>query len=858
MKKVLLGFLLTFVTIITVSSMQNVRAEETVIDLYPYDQQACLESTSDCTKTKLGDSHWDVNYNGYNYNIPRGGAQYVSEFEDTNSDGFIGSDEMTGTVWGSVGGIYINNTDSEAVIKPINASRSDLSTAWRGLWAYFDETGKLQMFESFVTFGFDIYNDGDATDEDWRLATEAEVTALDAAETAKDAAIAAEAVVVADTNSTQQQLDDAAAATLAATTAFDDLAAITVKGALIRMKTDAVDTDGYVLEQLPFLGWHKKGVDKSTQPESEWSDIMLDDPVNVVIPAGWSVVSFGTIERSYSPTIKEWGMTLPAALAAGDTPAAVISYDDQPAVISGLTALDDDPLSDGVNVIVDFMGTFEMPTTVSASWVNMLDDTTGDVINSTEMLDFKAELFQDGALLETINYVWNATTEVYDLSAEQTVIDSSVFGSGFVAKFSATTPENDVKEIEIDIAIGVLPPSFDGVEDRFIDENNYIDLMEGITADDGYGNDITSTIELTVPEGFNMYSPNAGEYTMELEFTHEVNYPGIVPELTADSVVYTYDTLNSADGYNGDHLAIYTDLTNFRNISTEYAMIYIVVDGAGEISGIYDRYNWNWTTASGVDSSTYDGVPLDWQADLTLEDDGFVIVVGRYNSAKTALRALPVGTSMSFVEGTPDLDFEILTETSYVLTVDDTTAPHALAVDENYSIYAGEWMNVDKAILANVVGFDAYDMPSDLAIYVSDNGGLLVDTVGTYTVEVTVEDMAGNSAVVEFDVEVVAAPFMEADAQALLDAQTLTETEIQALIDAGDLTEAEIQVLIDAGDLTAADVQALIDASIDAYKVEVEEASGCGSAINGTSSIAMIVGSVVLLGGAFRFFIKRP
>jgi hypothetical protein len=359
--------------------------------------------------------------------------------------------------------------------------------------------------------------------------------------------------------------------------------------------------------------------------------------------------------------------------------------------------------------------------------------------------------------------------------------------------------------------------------------------MEGITADDGYGNDITSTIVLTKPDNLNVYNPMPGDYTIDLEFTHHVHFAGIAAEVTADGVAYAYDTLNSDQGYNGDHLAVYDDLTNFRNIETEYAMIYIVVGGDGTIVGIYDRYNWNWTTPDAdndgnpeVDSSTYNGDPLQWQADLTLEDGGFVLVVGRYNASKTALRALPIGTNVSFVLGTEDQDFDILVEESYVLTVDDITAPKAVVVDDNYEVEIGEYETVDAAILANVVGFDFYDDSEDLTIYVSNNGSLALDTEGTYTVEVTVEDQAGNTTVVEFDVTVVA----PLDVQGLIDSQTVNSDDVQGMLDDQLMTDAQVQKLID--DTLAAE-------------------TGCGGSI-GAGSITLVALSVI---GIAAFVIIR-
>ncbi len=791
MKKLLTIF--SFTLVLTLCFAATPAKAEGETELYPYDQVGCLDGSDTCKNTLLGDSNWDVTYNGANWNIPRAGVQYVSEFVDANNDGEIDGTEMTGTDWSSVGGLYVNNTDAEVVINPTNANRQDLTGSWRGLWAYFDENGKMQMFESFVTFEFVITNEGTEEAPDYRLATEAEVTAYDEA--------------------------------------ADDAKPEGFEKALIRLVLDAEDSNGYKIEKIGFLSWAKSGVDTTTAAVSEWSDLVEGDPSNVVIPAGWTVISFGTIERSYSPAIKAWGLSFPAAMVDDTTEAMNYSYTDQDGWFNNLGGYDNDSETDGINIVVDYQSTFDLPSDITAEWVNMFDE-SDVLINSIDKLDYSVDIKDvEGTVLETINYTWDSENSVYTASAAQSVIDTSVFGSGFIVDYKVTTPEGAEFVKTVDIVVGVFPPMFDGVEDRYINEKTFIDLMEGITADDGYGNDITNTIVLTKPEGLNVYNPMPGTYEIDLTFTHNVHFDGDQPILTAGGVDYTYNTLNSDDGYNGNNLDIWTDLTNFRDINTEYAMIYIEVGADGTIKGVYDRYNWNYTTADGV-STAYDSDPTGWQEDLVLEDGGFVLVVGRGHAAKTALRGLPVGTEISFTEATEDQDFDIVVNESYTLTVDDTTAPLAVVVDEAFSFTAGEYATADAAILANVVAFDYTDSSDDLAIYVSDNGGLLVDTAGTYTVEVTVEDLAGNTTMVEFDVTVEAA------------------TDIQGLIDGSSVDTEDVQAMLDEQLRADADVQKLIDDSIDAY---AEESTGCA----GSMATGGVVAGLVAIIGLASFVVIR-
>jgi PKD repeat protein len=178
------------------------------------------------------------------------------------------------------------------------------------------------------------------------------------------------------------------------------------------------------------------------------------------------------------------------------------------------------------------------------------------------------------------------------------------------------------------------------------------------------------------------------------------------------------------------------------------------------------------------------------------------------------------------------------------------TAPIAMVVNENYSIYAGQYSSINNAILANVIAYDFTDAQEDLVLFVSDNGGLNVSTPGTYTVEVTVEDEAGHTDVVTFDVMVMAALVTQADIDDAI--EDAIANEIQDLIDANVLTEADVEALIEAGTLSETAIQALIDAAL---PEEVPD-TGCGSAINGTSAI-FITFSLVLGASAIFFFRRR-
>src|SRR5690606_27182384 len=177
-------------------------------------------------------------------------------------------------------------------------------------------------------------------------------------------------------------------------------------------------------------------------------------------------------------------------------------------------------------------------------------DTEGKIINSTDKLDYDVTISQDDVDLETITFTYDSGTDSYAASGPVTSIDTSVFGAGYKATYSVVTPEEDVTEVVADIVIGVMPPKYAGVADRYHNEGLYIDVLEGITADDGYGNDVTDTIEVMLPANFNQYNPLPGVYEIELSFTHHVHFDGVQSNVVFKDV--TTVNFNETTSLNAD------------------------------------------------------------------------------------------------------------------------------------------------------------------------------------------------------------------------------------------------------------------------------------------------------------------
>lgn len=784
-----------------------------LIELYPYDQQACLEATASCTYTKLGNSNWDFVYYGHRYHIVRGSARYVTEFNDTNADGFISRIEMTGTPWNAFASVIINDTDESVVLSTANA-RTDLTDVVHRKYAYFDEDGQMQMFEDHIST-FYIHNTGtDLTpaNADWRLATEAEITAFTAA---ADPAV--------DTPNT--------------------------KLTHMRMALSDTDSDGYVIEPLGYLKWTNAGVDIVADTNVEnWSTIITGNPNFVGIPAGWTVVSFGTNDRgSLNTKTTNYILSLPLAMLDDTVDPFYTEYTDQPSTFAGITALDDDGVTPGTNIVVDYNGTFDLPVTVTASWLNMFD-VAGKIINSTDKLDYSVEISQDDVVLETIDFTYDSVGMVYTASGPITSIDTSVFGSGYKATWMVTNPAGIETLAYADIVIGVMPPKFVGVADRYVDQSVYVNLLQGITANDGYSNDKTNTIMISTPAGFNMYNPLPGTYQIDLTFTHHVHFDGAVSNVNIEGTVVNF---NETTALNADvnintfgSLVVFTEIANFTDSTTSWGSVIAVIAADNTVKEVFDRYDWGHITSSGEVTKDLAQFTA-WQAALTLAPGEFIIA-GHGSVVTPPLRALLFGDPVTLTIGFPAFDYDIVTDASYMLTVDDLTAPLLLIVNDSYKITTDQFSTVNKAILSNVVTFDFTDDYEDLALYVSNAGGMSLTVPGTYTVEVTVEDVAGNSAVVSFSITVVAAKVTATDVQAIIAAlDYLTEAEIEALLDALDaVTATEVQALLDAQTLTAAEIQALIDAS-------VPEETGCGSAITSGSVIFFVLSATAIASTVF-------
>ena len=827
MKKVTTFLLLCLAFMLAFSTGAYADEHEELVDLYPYGSIACLEAADACRDTKVGNSNWTSTYYGHRYFFVRGAVRYTSEFEDTNADGFISALEMGSVSWPSFGHMLINDTDEDVILITANARTDIGGGVVDRIYAYFNDEGALVMFEDQIN-GYWIFNDGTVEAPDWRLATEAEIAAYEAAP--------------------------------------EEEKPVTTRNAQIRMILDEEDADGYVLEPLTWITWRNADIDAS-EPKTAWSTLLDYDPEEVHIPAGWTVIAFGTLDRgTANPLTTAYIKTFPDAMLDETVAPLEIEYHHQPATFSGLMALDDDLVTPGINVVVEYNGEFDLSNTIEASWLNMFDE-NGIIINQTEMLDYEVVISQDGVDLETITFTYDSETEAYTPSGPVTVIDSSEFGSGYIASYIVETPVGDETVVEVDIVIGVMPPRFEGVADRFVNEGVIVDLLHNITANDGYANDKTDDIIVTYPAGFNPYYALPGVYEIELEFTHNVFFAGQDSIVTVKDEQVPFDQelyYNAVINVNADAgvIKVWDDVTNFKTAGSAWGSVMTVVAADGTLKERYDRYNWEHTTSEGTVVGDADAFAA-WQAALTLQPGEFVVAAhGSIHATRLRAANLAFGDPISVQVGVPDFSYDILTQTSYTLTVDDTTPPVLLVINENMRVRVGDYTNINQLILSNVVAFDNYDDREDVAIYVSNTGSINLNTPGTYTVEVTAEDIAGNSTVASFTIQLVAPAVTPGSVQDLIDASTLTAAEIQALIDGSTLTEEEIAALILSSQITQTQIQDMIDAAVEAAindlrdeltPDEVDEARGClggtnTKVVNYSAAILPLISIIVVFG----------
>ncbi|MDD2575145.1 MAG: hypothetical protein PHD47_01605 [Acholeplasmataceae bacterium] len=808
MKK-LLSVLTLAVTLVLGLGLTNLYAEEGIVEVYPYDNEACSLETADCKDTKVGRSNWTLTYNGFRYHFVRGSARYGHELIDANADGFIDATESGAVTYNAFGMLWMNNTDTTIKLK--NTDRTLLTGVQHRIWAYFDETGELQMIENQI-HQYYIIDDNygvEGADPDWRLATELEIDAYVAAETKP-----------AD-----------------------------MRYAHLRMKRveTSVDPDGYVLEPLTYIKWTNADWIPAAgeEPEVGQDSTILDyDPNEVHIPSGWNVMTFSTNDRgSYEPALA-MVTSLPAAFIDEAVGPAIIEYNEVPATHTGFAVLDKNPYVDGVQIVANFGEPFTLDMSgLSATWTDMFDEEDKIIHAINQKIPFDVIISEDGEVIETINFT--VVGDAFVPSGPITKVSTDEFEKVYDIQMKSTTPEGQVRTSNGIIVVGVLPNRFEGVENKFYRDGEFIDLLAGIEAFNGNGVDITDAIQVSWGAGFNPYNPQPGNFTITLDVAYEHHWD---PVLTNDDKSIGYNDVTPEDSVPGFKVIFWneTDPENpviryenniIRYYPNELAkhrynvpflreayvgqMTLIDFDhkelvaettglGWGSVVGVVDaegylKHTWNGfasyveTLPDGTTKPHADAGAMMTAVRAYELQEGEIMLLAHGGAEGSGIR-YGYGDRIEIL-GRPDVYYTAEAQVTYNITVDDRTAPQIRVNNPNYKVDGSMFDTPEEAILANVSAFDNF---SETILVVVDDGGLTdLSVPGVYTVSVDAEDQAANFSSVTFDVTVVAPKLTEAEVDTLLDEQ---RTALQAVIDQ---QKADLQALMDQ---QRDDLQDIIDA----------------------------------------------
>ncbi len=476
------------------------------IELYPYDDINCLLENDLCDETKLGDSSWDFIYANYRYHIVRGSVRFASRFYDENNDGYLSEYEITGTSWSAFASMILNDTTNEITISTSNR-RANITQITHRMWAYFDSNGRLQMFEDHVST-YHIINDGSVLYPDWRLANQEEMDFYDqATEGAKP---------------------------------------LNMRKTYIRLAIDESDFDGYRLEPLKYLYWTNEDVDvlKETNVE-KWSTIVKGNPDYVTIPSGWTVISFGTNDRGNN-NLKTLNFIkqLPYLMTDAMTEPLKVEYVETVPEIEGI--YDQSHTHPGIDLIIPIGGSFDMYQQVNSTWINMFDE-NGHVINKKMNLNYTVSVYDSDVFLESViyEYINNSYTRLTPFTS----IDAAQIGKKYKLVFESVAPTGVVTQVITNLHIGEIAPIIGGVRNRYVSTSSTIDLLEGITVLDQSGRDLSSYLNVTAPQTFDINNLESGIYKIIIE----LNYPLIINNMSytirdsknynliVDNSVYQFD-----------------------------------------------------------------------------------------------------------------------------------------------------------------------------------------------------------------------------------------------------------------------------------------------------------------------------
>ncbi|VEU80317.1 hypothetical protein [Haploplasma axanthum] len=763
MKKLLIGILLSIGSFLIIANNFNVSADEVsdYIELYPYDAKESMDPNSNWRGTKVGHSNWTFTYGDYRYWSVNGSVRYTKDFIDKNSDGAITADEMSTLPFNAFASIIMNDTESEYTFATTNA-RTDLTSVVHRIYTFYDEYGVLYRFEDHIN-QYWIVNEGsvktvDVTNaegavstknvhetQDWRLATDAEIAA------------------------------------------FSEPNAVIPNNALlshIRISIDEESSKGYILEPMGYLKWTNTFYGQEDYPTLEKSIIVEGNPDNFTVMPGGVVISYGTVDRDgTNKKTLEFIKSQPYMMLDSNNKMEKEYENQAPSFGTSLTILDSDKTIEGINHVVEYKETFSINSLVEntvVDYIHMFDDEER-IIAETKKIGYTIKISLDEKVVDEIKVNYNEESDTYTAEKETTVIDTSIFGRAYIVTFEAVSPVNEqlVESVSIDLVVGKLPPKFEGVKANvYYNENTSFDILDGITANDSYGGDLTNVIKVITPLGLNKYNPLPGTYKVEFEVSKDYTFYG-QPAVVKVEIQNNDETEIKEFEYEGidvEHASsnaanvhVYTKdgydkvVKNWATMSWTSELV-IIEDGKAVMA--FSRGN-NKVMDAENPHATKDELntnlkDANFYKTITLTENQTAIVVT--GSASVPLngvaKAIVYGQNVSVQEYVADVTHTVTTRVSQNIIIDDKTAPSLLLKEKDLKIVGTKYTSVNEAILSNVLGIDNY---SDVALVVASNGGMDLSKPGVYTVKVVGEDVAGNTSEITFSIEVLEKDIAEAN-----------------------------------------------------------------------------------------------
>lgn len=717
MKKFITALLLAFTVVFTLAGAGfNVNAEEDLIDLYPRDDENFAE--------EYGNSNWTVEFSGHRWHMVKRSTRHVSKFAGFNTevDGqpksvFVGGDVPSVFYPSGSGSLIVNDTDRDVLITSPGGTRIELTDVNNRFWAYFDETGKLYMYEDeFVNPQFITQDEGV---EYFRFSTEEEIATFEAA-------------------AEEEKPEN-------------------MRHSPIRIKRDA---DGVKIEPVS-LGW-------KTEAENEIDSVVKEhDSSAVFIPAGHTVISFGEMART-APVLG-WTGTFPQLIEEDFAGLMTFQYNDTPAYFAGIEALDQNPNSADVTIIAGFNLEFteaKLIAGVSARYIDEADDIADDGNRRIfKHAPFSVEVYEGEELLQTIDFTRNADDSAYEASEPLTAIDTSIFGQEYKLVYKTSSPllDGDLVEENVVLSVGALPPTISGLETKYVPMHGYLNLYDGLTARDIENDvDITDSIVITHAPEFNPNFVPYGTHEITVQaswvFTQlalaEFHFPEAID---ADQTLHTFDAATATLDFESPGTAsrpntVYTfkskDALKSSGAAAQFTawgrttLIFEIETGllltkldrfASTIPTVLDENN------EPVEMTDYEYAA--WIDEYVTEDTFVLHTHGAATSVET--RAMEVGTSLTMVNFDEFFESTLVSTETFNVVGQDAVAPEVVVAQPTFTINSDAgYTSLAQALNPNVTITDNDKIQSVAFTGVTLNQ---LSIPGTYTVTVIAADRTGNN-----------------------------------------------------------------------------------------------------------------